>query len=65
MKLWKQFSHFLGRIVTTLWFGIFYLLLVPWFLVIARLLRKTRSTKTYWIERPATTYDETFFDRMG
>jgi hypothetical protein len=67
---WLAFAGFLQRVVVTLLFGGCYLLVVPWFALVLRVidLRRSRGRlepRSVWVPRPHTKYDERYFTRMG
>ena len=68
MDRWKAFAERLSEFFTAISFGIVYLLLVPAFTLVARVLdplhlRKSATHKTFWNKRPKRKIDSDFFRR--
>jgi hypothetical protein len=69
-SLWMRLARILNTVVTTLLFGACYILVVPFFFLVIRLLdplclRKRPEPPTFWLERPHATVDITSLERMG
>jgi hypothetical protein len=66
---WLAVAESLQGVVITLLFGACYLLVVPWFALVARLIgarsRSRIDSTTYWRSRNASACDENYFARMG
>ena len=69
-SLWMRLAKVLNVLVTTLLFGACYIMVVPFFFLVIRLLdplcmRKQPEPKTFWLERRSTGIDITSMQRMG
>lgn len=68
-SIWMTFAHALQATVITVLFGACYLLIVPFFAPIARLLdplrMRKRRYKTFWVERRRVSTDAENLSRMG
>ena len=67
---WLAFAGFLQGIVVAVLFGGSYLLIVPWFALVAHLVNRRRSRGglgpgSLWVPKSHTAYDESYFERMG
>jgi hypothetical protein len=67
---WLAFAEFLQGVVVTVLFGTCYLVVVPWFYLLARVIDMLRSrghhqTKSFWVLRRQIEFDENYFSRMG
>jgi hypothetical protein len=67
---WLAVAAFLQRVVITLLFGGCYLLVVPWFALLARVigvrgLRGRPGPRSFWVRRRHSPCDESYFTRMG
>lgn len=67
---WMKFADVLQTVVVSILFGACYLLIVPIFALIVRILdplrlSKRRETGTLWIRRRPDAYDWNSFERLG
>lgn len=64
---WMAFSLVIQKIVVTTLFALIYLLIVPWFALVAGVLFlvRPRSRNTRWTVRRQVVLDESFFQRLG
>lgn len=68
--LWMRFAKVLSGVMTTIVFGLCYLLLVPLFVPIVWILdplrlRRGAESQSYWHHRPDTPVDVEMLRRMG
>lgn len=66
---WMKFAAVMQQVVTTILFGLVYIVIVPLFSIVARILdplflRKGRR-ESYWIQRRKVELDREYFRRMG
>lgn len=69
-SLWMRLARVLNTVATTSLFAACYILVVPFFFLVIRLLdplclRKQPEPRTFWLERPHATVDITSLKRMG
>ena len=67
---WTRTALVMQRVVTTVLFSAIYLVIVPWFALVAYLrdtmgLRHGRRQKTFWRPRRQSANDESEFERLG
>ena len=67
---WLAFAERLQRVAVTVLFGATYLLVVPWFSLLGRIIAWRRAGRQlgatgHWVARRRAEYDEKYFTRMG